>query len=83
MTPFVPKCPNCGSPMAEGFIPDAHQSMMTQTFWHPGEAQDQKFLGIKTGTKVHKRELRPIRTYRCIHCGLLQSFALDEEPRKA
>jgi len=70
-----PKCTDCGTPMEEGFIPDLNHAAIAQTTWHRGKPEPTRFLGIKTGVKVDKKEFVPITAYRCTSCGVLRFYA--------
>jgi len=66
------KCPDCGSEMVEGFIPDKTFGGMLVPRWLRGSPE----RSIWTGVKTRKRECRSIDTYRCVKCGLLKSYAI-------
>ena len=68
-------CPDCRTPMIEGFIPDATYGKVVQTGWHEGSPDSQSFLGIDTGVKLDRSLVVPVVTYRCEGCGLLRSYA--------
>ena len=66
--------------MEEGFIPDfsygTSSESVLQTLWHPGAAEDRKFLGLGTGTvKVEKSDAIKVTAYRWVNCGLLRTYA--------
>lgn len=69
------KCPDCGSRMEEGFIPDVSQGACLQAQWHPGPPEKATFFGLPAGTKVDRKRMLPIRTLRCTSCGRLLSYA--------
>lgn len=68
MTP--PRCPRCDGRMTEGFVGDQGHGATYVAQWHPG-APDKRWWGLK----IAKREQRPIATFRCDRCGLLESYA--------
>ena len=72
----VPRCPDCNQNMDAGFIPDFSYAQVLQMLWHPGTPEDQRFLGLKTGSvKIDRSEARKIIAYRCPGCGLVRSYA--------
>ena len=81
--PTEPSCPNCRLAMEEGFLPDASYGSILETHWHPGLANKTSFLGMPTGTKIDRSAMRVVQTFRCPQCGLLQSYATDDNPRPA
>ena len=61
--------------MAEGFVPVESQSGSGVGAWLPGAPQF-GFLGrVKTEGKTAYR----IRTFRCLKCGRLESYAPEKE----
>jgi len=72
-------CPDCGSNMVEGFIPDATYGAVLQAGWHAGKPEESSFFGLKTGIRYDKEVVMPITTYRCTHCGLLRSYARSKQ----
>ncbi len=66
--------------MEEGFIPDfAGGGGALQMLWHPGTPEDQRFLGLRTGSvKVDRSEAIKITVFRCSRCGLLKPYAQEE-----
>ena len=78
--PAEPTCPNCRVEMDKGFIPDftygTSSHNVVQMVWHPGEPEDRKFLGLRTGdVKIDKSDAILITAYRCPDCGLLRAYA--------
>ena len=74
--PTTPNCPDCNKTMEKGFIPDFSYGTTTaveQTIWHPGDAEERQFLGVKM-VKMEKSKARKIVSYRCPGCGLLRSY---------
>jgi len=61
--------------MTSGFIPDATYGSILQTHWYEGEPEDSTFLGLKTGLKVDRERMYPIRAHRCDDCGRLTFYA--------
>ena len=75
-------CPDCGTGMEKGFVPNFFYAAVLQMVWHKGESEPAHFMGLKaTGIKVDKKEFVPITAYRCTGCGVLRFFAQvpDEE----
>ena len=69
-------CPDCGTAMEEGFVPDFTYGGIAQMVWHRGEPESARILGMKTGSvKVDRNEFVPITAYRCTGCGLLRFHA--------
>ena len=74
------KCPDCDVAMKKGFIPDFAFNDVIQMLWHPGEAEPNTVLGIRTGSvKLDKSEFIAITAHRCPKCGLVRTFASNEE----
>lgn len=74
----TPNCPDCNSAMEPGFLPDAGYREIRQSYWHRGEPEASRFLGMKVSREAVRYdadEAVPITTYRCARCGLLRSFA--------
>ncbi len=68
-------CPECGSAMEDGFIPDLAHAQVAQLGWQRGIPEDAKFLGMKNGVKINLKELLKITTRRCTKCGFLKLYA--------
>jgi predicted nucleic-acid-binding Zn-ribbon protein len=69
-------CPKCKSAMEEGFIADhTAQSSATVSKWVEGEPKRSFWLGIKTDSEVNL----PVKTFRCIRCGYLESYAQSHQ----
>jgi Domain of unknown function (DUF6487) len=69
-------CPDCGSAMEEGFIPDVSYGAVLQLAWHPGTPEDKKILGLKSGgVKLNMKESVKITARRCTKCGFLKLYA--------
>lgn len=68
------KCSKCGATMEEGFLLDQeHHPHPQPTQWASGTTEISFFSGAKTAGKNRI----PIRSYRCLKCGLLESYASD------
>lgn len=67
------KCPKCGGRMEEGFVLDQSHLTRFVSCWVEG-SPEKTFLG---NTKVSDRRQRNIRSFRCVACGFLESFAPD------
>ena len=78
------QCPDCGTEMEQGFIPDATQGAVVQTCWHQGTAESKTFLGIETGTgiKYDRTNMMPVTACRCTRCGLLKFYAKPKAEKK-
>jgi DNA-directed RNA polymerase subunit RPC12/RpoP len=68
-------CPECGSVMEEGFIPDLGHGQFRQLAWQRGAPVDRTFLGLDNGVKVNLKELLSITAARCTKCGFLKLYA--------
>ena len=69
-------CPECGSVMEEGFIPDLGYGQFRQLAWQRGVPEDRKFLGLlDNGVKVNLAQLVNITARRCTKCGFLKFYA--------
>jgi hypothetical protein len=68
-------CPECGSAMEDGFIPDMTHGFVLQLAWQPGVPEDAKFLGLKNGVKINPAASLKITTRRCTNCGFLKLYA--------
>jgi hypothetical protein len=68
-------CPECGSAMEDGFIPDMAHVQVLQLAWQRGLPEDFKFLGMKNGVKMNPAESLKITTRRCTNCGFLKLYA--------
>lgn len=68
------KCSKCGGEMAEGFVPVESQNLGGIATWLAGVPQF-GFLGI---VKTEGKAAHRIRTFRCLKCGLLESYAADK-----
>jgi hypothetical protein len=67
----MPDCPKCGRVMEPGFLLDMTHGGMTQTSWVQG-APEKSFW---TGIRIKGRTKLPVKTFRCTHCGYLESYA--------
>ena len=70
-----PTCPDCGTAMEGGFVPDVTYGGYDRAHWHRGEAVPKKFMGIPAGMAVTGARMIPIRAMRCPTCGLLRLYA--------
>jgi len=68
-------CPECGSLMEEGFIPDLAFGAVMQLRWQRGLPKDVKFLGLKNGVTLKSYECEKITARRCTNCGFLKLYA--------
>ena len=72
MTADDPTCPYCKVAMEEGFVLDrGHANSRDIAKWVEGEPE----RGFWVGLKVKGRAMRPIESFRCTRCGLLQNYA--------
>lgn len=73
-----PRCPSCSVDMEKGVIIDrGHGNHQEVAKWlEGGEMRKSKFLGIEwSSLQVSGHKVRPIESYRCPNCGLLQNYA--------
>ena len=69
-------CPKCKSAMEEGFIADYKgESSAKVSKWVEGEPERSFWLGIKTEGRVNL----PVKTFRCVRCGYLESYAPTDQ----
>jgi hypothetical protein len=66
-----PSCPRCQGRMEEGFVVDEGYGSRTVSAWIEGVPIKSFWSGLKT---KGKRRL-PIQTWRCMRCGVLESYA--------
>jgi hypothetical protein len=57
--------------MERGYLVDHGQGILYPTAWAAGEPRWSSWLGLR----VKRHELLPVTTYRCVECGLLESYA--------
>jgi len=70
-------CPKCGGPMARGFVADhSDHNAIRQSRWVEG-VPEQGFLGFLTGLRTRGKTALYVHTYRCGHCGYLESYATE------
>ncbi len=71
-----PPCLRCGGRMREGFIPDLAYGALDvrRSMWIEGAPEERSFGALK----VTDAPGYWITTFRCEHCGWLDSFALPE-----
>lgn len=69
-------CPDCGTAMESGYVPDHAHGSVRHLAWYPAEPQNLHILGFKTGSLKpdYKRRIN-ITTFRCPDCGLLRFYA--------
>jgi hypothetical protein len=74
-------CPDCGSAMEEGFIPDYSEGGPIEALWHRGRAEQLFFFGVfrTTQPKIDKTKLFTITSFCCTKCGLLKSYAQKQK----
>ena len=64
-------CPECGSAVEIGFIPDRTFGGMMQSGWYPGEPQ----ISWLTEEVKCKDDPVPLIAYRCTKCGRVKLYA--------
>ena len=66
-------CPDCGTEMARGFVPEFTGMGAVAPVWHPGEPKlKHDYVELDSTRAVS------ITVFRCSTCGLLRRYALDE-----
>lgn len=61
--------------MEEGFLVDHAGRAVARSEWASGEPRYSQWSGMR----MKGRQLYDVRTFRCMRCGLLESFASDAE----
>lgn len=68
-------CLKCGGEMEEGFIVDrGHYEMPRPSDWVEG-APVKSFW---SGTKIKNKRKYQVKAFRCVNCGYLESYAVEE-----
>jgi len=65
-------CPKCNGVMEQGFVPDYSHASVLVTGWQEGEPQK----SLWRGTKADYDTAIKIRSFRCVTCGYLESYAI-------
>jgi len=65
--------------MEEGFIVDYGYSNVQPSNWVEGEPVRSLWHGIK----INDKKQYSITTYRCVRCGYLESFAIEEKQKNS
>lgn len=73
MSDLVRNCSECSAPMERGFIMDKSYGATLISRWVQG-APEKGWQGAKT----KNRDCREVETWRCVRCGLLKSYAIEE-----
>ena len=73
MNQISPNCPKCGGEMNEGFIADYTYGAIRTSDWVEGEPVKSFWVG----TKVRGKEQYKVKTFRCVGCGFLESYAVE------
>ncbi|MEI8372246.1 MAG: hypothetical protein WCJ35_05335 [Planctomycetota bacterium] len=66
-----PKCLRCGGDMQEGYIADRVAGWYDPTKWFEGKL----VTGFLGGIQKAKSKPLLVRTWRCVQCGYLESYA--------
>jgi predicted RNA-binding Zn-ribbon protein involved in translation (DUF1610 family) len=67
------RCPDCGTEMDEGFVPEyGTLGLAPPQFWHPGKPK-KKYDSVE----VDSAKTIEISVFRCSNCGLLKRYALE------
>lgn len=70
-------CPKCGGSMEAGFLVDHTYGAVAKSEWASGDARYSKWSGMQ----MKGRQLYEVSTFRCMRCGLLESYATEPEER--
>ena len=63
--------------MEPGFLVDHTYGAVAKSEWASGDPRYSRWLGMR----MDGRQLYDVMTFRCMRCGLLESYAADpEEP---
>ncbi len=77
----MPTCLRCGGDMQQGYIADRAYGGYDPQKWFEGDLVTGFLGGIKTDflgrIKNLKSEPLLVRTYRCVQCGYLESYAAE------
>jgi len=68
------KCALCSGEMAEGFVATESEHWGGVSTWLPGPPQ----FGFLGRAKTDGKPAYRIRTFRCVQCGHLESYAPDK-----
>lgn len=71
------KCGKCGGAMKEGFLVDSSHQAVRVGHWAEG-APEYWFLRV---LRMKGRRKLPIRSFRCLRCGFLESYATEPRDR--
>lgn len=61
--------------MIEGFVADHTYGGVNPSDWVEGEP----VKSFWTGTKISNKNQFKVKTFRCINCGYLESYAIEEK----
>lgn len=64
-------CPKCSAELEEGFILDYTHGAIVPSNWVEGEP----VKSFWTGTKISDKKQLQVKTFRCVRCGFLESYA--------
>lgn len=70
------QCSKCNSDMEEGFLLEkGHHNTLSSQTWIAGKSDESSFFGMSLKGKVAYE----VKTFRCISCGYLDSYALSKQ----
>jgi hypothetical protein len=73
----TPDCLRCRRRMAPGYLLEAgHHDVPRVTQWVEGAPEKSRWRGLK----LKDRQVLQVVTYRCPHCGYLESYAGGTTP---
>lgn len=61
--------------MVEGFVADYTYGAIRPSDWVEGEPVKSFWMG----TKISDKQQFKVKTFRCINCGFLESYAVEEK----
>ena len=71
MPPPSLSCRRCGGSMEQGYVIDESYGKVGPEKWVAGEPE----LSFWTGLKLRGKQRLAVTSYRCRHCGYLESYA--------
>ena len=74
MAPDEKICPDCKGIMVEGFILDLTYGGQLVPRWIRGKPETSVWRGVKSSGK----ECYQVATFRCVQCGYLRSYGIEE-----
>lgn len=73
LRPLMRRCQRCGGLLQKGFLPDVNHSTIRVRVWAEGEPEYTRWNDIRASGRWI-----PIVAWRCIACGGIDLFAIEE-----